>query len=264
MNVSEGDDQQVIAALAAAAGDDLLDVHSDPHHHRSVFTMIGEDAPRAVARLAVECIDLRRHRGAHPRLGVVDVVPFVPLDGAALPDALRARDAFARWAADELAVPCFLYGPERMLPDIRRQAWFEMFPEVVPPGPARTTAGATCVGARPVLIAYNVVLGRGVTMDEAYKIAAAIRRPGLRTLAIPVGSRIQISMNLTDPATVGPAAAYDAVAARAPVATAELVGLMPAAVLDTIDPERWQQLDLAVDRTIEARLITRGVRRAAT
>ena len=148
----------VIAALAALPpGDDLLDVHSDPHHHRSVFTMVGEDAPAPMARLAVERIDLRRHHGAHPRLGVVDVVPFVPLDGRRPADALPARDAFARWAADELAGAVL---PVRT----RAHAARDPPPGVVRPVPRRRAArdrhgpapGATCVGARPVLIAYNV------------------------------------------------------------------------------------------------------------
>src|SRR4030095_15241653 len=92
LNVSEGARPAVVAAIAAAAGRDLLDVHRDRHHNRSVLTLLGEDAPRAVAREAVERLDLRRHRGVHPRIGVVDVVPFVPLAGATLADAVAARD----------------------------------------------------------------------------------------------------------------------------------------------------------------------------
>ena len=81
VNISEGRDLAVVAAIAGAAGRDLLDVHSDAHHHRSVLTLVGEEAPRAVATVAVERLDLRGHDGVHPRLGVVDVVPFVALDG---------------------------------------------------------------------------------------------------------------------------------------------------------------------------------------
>lgn len=257
MNVSEGVDRDLIDELAAAAGTDLLDVHSDPHHHRTVLTMVGTSAPRAVARLAVERIDLRRHRGAHPRLGVVDVVPFVPLEGSSFADAIGARDAFARWLADELHVPSFLYGPERSLPEIRRRAWIDLTPDVVPHGAARDSAGAACVGVRSVLIAYNVWLAPQVTLDRARQVAAAVRGPAVRALAIPVGTRLQLSMNLIDPATVGPAAAFDAVAAAVETDGCELVGLLPAAALAAIDPSRWASLDLAPDRTIESRLAAR-------
>ena len=81
VNISEGRDRGVIDAIAEQAGADLLDVHTDPDHHRSVLTLVGEAAPRSVARAAVEHLDLKTHQGAHPRIGVVDVVPFVPLDG---------------------------------------------------------------------------------------------------------------------------------------------------------------------------------------
>src|SRR6266498_396242 len=102
VNLSEGTRPDVVGAIAAAAGPDLLDVHQDPHHNRAVLSLVGETAPRAVARGAVERLDLRDHAGVHPRLGVVDVVPFVPLDGSNLTDAARARDDFATWAASEL------------------------------------------------------------------------------------------------------------------------------------------------------------------
>jgi len=257
MNVSEGVDRDLIAALGAAAGAELLDTHSDPHHHRTVFTMVGVDAPREVARLAVERIDLRRHQGAHPRLGVVDVVPFVPLPGSSLDDALAARNEFAGWMADELRVPCFLYGPQRALPEIRRRAWIDLAPDVVSAAANHPRAGATCVGARDVLIAYNVWLAPGVTVDQAKRVAAAVRGPAVRALAISVGARLQLSMNLIRPAEVGPAEAFDAVAAWIPTDGCELVGLLPAATLDAIDPDRWADLDLSSDRTIEARLAAR-------
>ena len=157
VNISEGRDRSVIDAIARSAGDALLDVHTDADHHRSVLTLLGESAPRAVARAAVERLDIRDHRGAHPRIGVVDVVPFVALDGSTVDDALAARDAFSTWAADELAVPCFRYGPERTLPDIRRGAFTTLAPDVGPAEP-HPTAGAMAVGARPVLVAYNVWL----------------------------------------------------------------------------------------------------------
>ena len=101
VNLSEGRRPEVIDALAAAAAPDLLDLHSDPHHHRSVLTLAGPDAARRVARAAVETLDLAGHDGVHPRIGVVDVVPFVPYgDGATMAAAIEARDDFATWAAD--------------------------------------------------------------------------------------------------------------------------------------------------------------------
>jgi glutamate formiminotransferase len=253
VNVSEGRDPVVLAELAEAAGADLLDRHTDPDHHRSVFTLVGTDAPRRLAAAAVDHIDLRQHEGVHPRLGVVDVVPFAPLAGAALADAIAARDAFAAWLADEHAVPCFLYGPERSLPEVRRRAFGELAPDVGPPVP-HPTAGACCVGARPVLVAYNVWLAEP-DLARAGEIAAALRSPTVRALGLACGDRVQVSMNLVAPEITGPAEAYDAVAALAPVAGAELVGLVPAAVLDRIPPSRWATLDLEPVRTIEARLL---------
>lgn len=258
VNVSEGRDADVLAALADAAGDDLLDVHADPHHHRSVLTLVGEDAPRRVARVAVDRIDLRDHRGVHPRLGAVDVVPFVPLGAAPVDDAVAARERYLRWSADELGVPAFRYGPERSLPELRRRAFVELAPDAGGPQPHRT-AGATAVGARPVLVAYNVWLAEA-DVALARRIAAEVRGPAVRALGLPVGDRVQVSMNLVAPAEVGPAAAFDAVARRSPVAGAELVGLVPAAVLGATPRHRWAELDLADDRTIEARLESTGRR----
>jgi len=261
VNVSEGRDTEVIEALRAAAGDALLDVHTDPHHHRTVLTLVGEDAARTVASTAVERIDLRRHDGVHPRIGAVDVVPFVPLAGAAMADAIRARDDFAVWFSSTQGVPCFRYGPERSLPDVRRRAFDDLAPDTGPPTP-HPTAGAAAVGARPVLVAFNVWLDGD--LPRARSIAAAVRGPALRALGLAVGPRVQVSMNLIAPDQVGPAAAFDLVAATAAsldarVAGAELVGLVPAAVLDAVPRARWTELDLDADRTIEARLEATGL-----
>lgn len=217
-----------------------------------------EEAARRVVAAAVAAVDLRAHAGAHPRLGAADVVPFVPLDGAGLADAVRARDELARWAGAELGVPCFVYGPERSLPDVRRQAFRSLAPDTGPPHP-HPTAGATAVGARSLLVAYNLWLAPGVGVDEARTIARAIRGPAVRALGLAVGAGAQVSCNLVDPFSVGPTAAFDAVARHAPVARAELVGLAPAAVLDAAPRHRWPELDLDPDRTIEARLEGAGI-----
>jgi len=252
INVSEGRDRSVIRRIASAGGACLLDVHSDPHHNRSVLTLAGggvEVAAQAVAAEAVRCIDLRLHVGVHPRLGAVDVVPFVALDGSSMDDALAARHRFAAWAGEDLAVPCFLYGPERSLPDVRRHAFTGLAPDTGPPV-AHPTAGAICVGARPLLVAYNVWLAEGVPVSVARQVAQEIRSPRLRALGLDVGGRAQVSMNLVDPDNVTPADAYDAVAARAPIDRAELVGLVPAGVLAAIPPGRWAELNLSAGKAL--------------
>jgi len=257
VNISEGRDAGRLARLTQAAGADLLDLHADADHHRSVFTLVGEQAPRAVATAAVELVDIREHAGAHPRLGAVDVVPFVPLGGASPADALAARDRFAAWLAAEHGVPCFLYGPERSLPDVRRHAFRELAPEVGPHSP-HPTAGATAVGARAVLVAFNVWMA-APDLALARQVATAVRSPAIRALGLRVGGATQVSMNLVDPVTTGPLQAYERVEqglrrAGAAIGRAELVGLVPEAALRATPESRWDELDLALDRTIEARL----------
>jgi glutamate formiminotransferase len=257
VNISEGRDAGRLRALAEVTGADLLDLHADPDHHRSVFTVVGEEAPRALAARAVELLDIRDHVGAHPRLGVVDVVPFVPLAGSSPADALAAREAFADWSASELGVPCFLYGPERTLPEVRRLAFRERAPDRGPATP-HPTAGATAVGARPVLVAFNVWMSTP-DLALARQVAAAVRGPAVRALGLQVGEATQVSMNLVDPLRVGPREARALVedrlrAAGAAIGRSELVGLVPEAVLRATPASAWDELDLAADGTIEARL----------
>jgi glutamate formiminotransferase len=260
INLSEGRRRVIVDAIAAEADRDLLDVHWDVEHHRSVITVVGEGAARAVAAAAVARLDLRAHAGAHPRFGVVDVVPFVPLDGSSMNDAVAARDAFASWMASELAVPCFLYGPERSLPEVRRHAFTSLRPDRGPDEP-HFTAGATAVGARPVLIAYNLWLAEP-DLALAQRLVRELRGPAVRALALSVGEHVQVSMNLISVDEVGPAEVYDHVARAAPIARAELVGLVPDDVRERIPRARWDQLDLAGDKTINARLRVRDPGRA--
>jgi glutamate formiminotransferase len=228
-------------------------VHSDAYHHRSVLTLAGPDvepAARRVAGTAVEHIDLRDHDGAHPRVGAVDVVPFVPLFGAPMDDAIRARDAFAEWAHEVLGVPCLLYGPDGpTLPELRRQAASVE---------GHASAGVCAVGARPVLVAYNLWLADG-DVATARAVAAELRSPAVRALGFALGDHAQVSLNLVAPDVFGPDAAFDVVASRTAVARAELVGLVPASVLDAIPAGRWSELDLDPSRTIEARLQEAGL-----
>lgn len=279
INISEGRDRSVIDTVAAAAGHPLLDVHSDPAHHRSVLTLAGdlpdvEAGARRVARAAVAAIDLSTHRGVHPRLGAVDVVPFVPLPdpvGKVTPWAavVAARDAFAAWSGSTLGVPCFLYGPERTLPDVRRGAFVTIAPDTGPPAP-HPTAGATAVGARDVLIAYNVWIGTGPdSPDEdgdvvavARQLAGGLRRPGLRTLGMAVDGGAQVSCNVVDPSQVTLSEVYDGVAAGASghgyiALRGELVGLLPESALSAVPESRWAALGLRAEDTIEFRLGTR-------
>jgi glutamate formiminotransferase / 5-formyltetrahydrofolate cyclo-ligase len=266
VNLSEGRREGVIAGIAAAAGPSLLDVHSDRHHHRSVLTLGGpgvEDAARAVTARAVDELDIGDHEGAHPRLGVVDVVPFVPLSSVMsaptidLGDAIAARDDFASWAGRALALPCLLYGPLRSLPEVRRGAFRTLRPDTGPTAP-HPTAGATAVGARGPLVAYNLwLIEPDVSLARA--VAAELRAPAVRALGLEVGAHAQVSCNLIDPLHTGPAAVFDAVARRADIDRAELVGLVPAAVLADTPPRRWSELDLDPSRTVEARLESAGI-----
>jgi glutamate formiminotransferase len=271
--VSEGRDQSVLAALSASAGPALLDLHSDPHHHRSVLTLAGAPddvagAARSLATATVGLLDLRAHDGVHPRLGVLDVVPFVPYEpGQAAPSDLTAavahRDDFARWLADELGVPSFLYGPlpggrNRTLPDIRREAFGPtagLTPDFGPTRPDPRT-GATAVGARRVLVAYNVWVS---SLEVARLVAPRVRGPHVRALALAVGERAQVSCNLLEPDAYGPAPLYDAVAVLAAEAGgaiegAQLVGLLPEVVLATVPPARRPELGLSAEATVEFRL----------
>ena len=273
VNVSEGRDEAALDELAAACDGVLLDVHRDRDHHRAVFTLGGpgdrvEDAARSLATAAVRRLDLTTHAGAHPRIGVVDVVPFVPLGSADLPSAVAARDRFAARVAAEVMVPCFLYGPlpgggQRTLPEIRRQAFTTLAPDFGPPAP-HPTAGACAVGARPVLVAYNLWVAGG-TVELVRSVAAAIRSPAVRALGLQLSGRLQVSCNLVDPMRMGPAEVHDTVdgllrEATASVAGCELVGLVPSAVMARVPPHRWASLDLRPEATIEARLEQLGFR----
>lgn len=262
VNVSEGRDLTALHRIGVAAGTCLLDMHRDPDHHRSVWTLGGPDdavetSARDLAAEVVRSVDISSHVGAHPRIGALDVVPFVALDGHPIADgplqrSIQARDRFSDWAARTLQLPCFCYGPEQSLPQIRRGAWRDVQPDRGPSRP-HPTAGAAAVGARRVLVAYNLWLSEP-DPGAARRVAAEIRGSDLRTLGLTVGAEVQVSCNLIAPWTIGPAAVYDAVAARTPIARAELVGLVPRGVLDAIPRARWEQLDLDPGRTIEARL----------
>jgi len=256
VNLSEGRSDRLLREISDLVAGSLLDLHADPDHNRCVVTLMGTDAVRDLTRWAVENLDLGGHSGVHPRLGTIDVVPFVPLEGSTMQDALAARDTFARWAASELGIPCFLYGPERSLPEVRRRAWTDLAPDIGPREP-HSRAGAICTGARAPLVAWNVWVA-GIDVAGARAVAARVRTDTIRTLGLRTGAHTQVSVNLIEPLVDGPDDAYDAIVSELPeearVIRSELVGLVPRAVLASIDPDRWDELDLDDSRTIEARL----------
>ena len=260
INISEGGNPSQLNELSAELGADLLDLHSDADHNRSVFTLAGEDPARILTKSAAAMFDIRDHHGVHPRVGIVDVVPFVALEPSSFDEAIAARNRFAEFASSELGIPCFLYGPERTLPYIRKHAFVDLKPDFGPSEP-HPRSGAICVGARPILIAYNVWL-KDQNVETAKHIAKTIRTNERRTLGLQVGPHAQVSMNLIDHEVTGPAEAYDAVAALAPIDHAELVGLVPARALARIPRERWSELDLSGEKTIEWRLAERNRRLA--
>jgi glutamate formiminotransferase len=255
-NFSEGRDRATIDALADALGAParLLDVHADEDHNRSVFTLVGSEDELVASLLAgiacaVERIDLRRHEGAHPRVGVADVVPVVPLVREELSRAAACAGALAGRIGSELGLPVFRYGelaPGRGpaffrtggLEELRRRVESG---ELVPDhGPASIDerSGAVLVGARRPLIAFNVNL-RG-SLDAAREVARAVRErdggfPGVRALGLelPRAGLVQVSMNVEDYEAAALHEIVERVAAEAEargaeVVGSELVGLMPA------------------------------------
>jgi glutamate formiminotransferase len=259
INISEGRDVSKLTKLLEACGTALLDVHSDPYHNRSVFSMSGpdvENAAKQLATVAVEILDINNHIGVHPRMGVVDVVPFVPLFDAAIEDALETRNRFAEWMAAELDVPCFVYGPERALPQIRKDAFNALKPDFGP-NKLHKTAGATCVGVRPLLVAYNLWL-KVNDLALAERIAEELRSKHVRALGMQTGDAVQVSCNLLAPDVVGPMFLYDAVSQYAPIAKAELVGLVPDSVFRATPYERREELGIDEEKTIEAALTRAG------
>ena len=275
-NVSEGRRPDVIDRLASSighiAGVHLLDRSSDPAHNRSVFTFAGDaqpvaDAVLALFETAVAAIDMRSHSGAHPRLGAIDVVPFIPVSGATMTDCVALARTTAAAVASRFQIPVFLYeeaastDARRNLADIRRGefeglaaklALPEWQPDYGPPRP-HPTAGAAVIGARAPLIAFNVNLATG-RLETAKAIAAAVRHssgglPFVKALGIALEHRgvAQVSMNLTNYEKTSIVRVFEAVRHEAErhgtsVLESEIVGLVPEAALP---PDPKQSLQLA-------------------
>lgn len=289
-NFSEGRDHKKMEALVAAmtgiTGAVLLDLHSDPDHNRSVVTLAGEPEPVAEAALrgvgkAAELIDLRRHRGEHPRIGATDVLPFVPVDGVAMEDCVALARQAGRQVWARYKLPVYFYEeaalrPERKGLESVRSGEFEYLrdevlrnadrsPDIGGPG-LHPSAGAVAVGARKFLIAYNVNLATP-DVSVAKRIARTIRAsngglPHLKAIGVELKDRklAQVSMNLTDFEQTSIRLAFEAVRLEAErngssVHSSEIVGLVPRKALapDDVLYLRLENFDPA-QKTLETRL----------
>ena len=287
-NISEGRRAEIVAAIAAAVrrvpGARLLDLSSDASHNRSVITMAGDAAPLKAAVLAlfdaaVGLIDLRTHTGEHPRMGAVDVVPFVPIEGATMGDCVALAKDTAQSVADRFAMPVYLYEEASINPlrknleDIRRgefeglaakMATDGWVPDYGPPTP-HPTAGATVIGARMPLIAYNINLSTD-RIDVAKKIAAAVRFSSggfryVKAMGVTLADRgiVQVSMNLTNYEKTPILRVFEAVKREAEkygvsVLESEIVGLVPAAALIDAAEAMLQLTAFTRNQVLETRL----------
>ena len=287
-NFSEGRDPEKVALVAAAVravpGIRLLDYSFDPDHHRSVLTFIGEAGPviqgaLAAGEKALELIDIREHSGVHPRIGAVDVVPFVPLGDAVMADAIAAAHEFGRLFGERFCIPIYFYGDaasdpgRRELSDIRRGSIEGLKERIgdhawrpdVGPAACHERGGAAAVGARMPLVAYNINLDSG-DLELARRIACSIREaggglPNVKALGLYLASLgvAQVSINLTDYRKTSIRTVFDRVHAEASAAgveilESELIGLAPAAALDEETARHVRLRDFSEKKIIETYL----------
>lgn len=287
-NFSEGQNRKTIDAIADAlqrqGGVRLLDVCIDADHNRTVFTFIGspQDIERGAAAAcdrALALIDMRAQRGVHPRIGAVDVVPFIPLKNAVMADAVKTARRFGRALAERNGLPVYFYGEaalvaeRRELPHIRRGGYEALEKRMKDPkwapdaGPAvlNERSGATAVGARDFLVAYNINL-ESSNLEAARKIAETIRFSSgglmhVKAIGVPLKSRgiVQVSMNLTNFRETPVKEVFDRVRAEAErlgvkVLESELVGLIPEEALQGVTPQYLMLRDFSEDRIIERHL----------
>jgi glutamate formiminotransferase len=298
-NLSAGRDRVFVERLVEAAaglGVEVLDASMDPDHNRAVLTIIGppdavEDAAVEVARIAVEDIDLRKHSGVHPRIGALDVLPFVPLMGLTIEDARASALRAGEKITNELGVPVFFYGeasdpPGRGLAELRaggfealaREFPADRIPDLLPAdwphAGAHPTAGVSCVGARPLLLAWNVEV-EGLTEGEVSRLAADLRESGggftgLRALGLrlPSNGRFQVSMNLEDVRNHSPFDVFREIenrvqAAGGLVVSTEVVGALPDELVFQAGADRLTLLDRDPSRVLSSRLTAHVMMRAA-
>lgn len=277
-NFSEGRDPVIMTAIAKAVaavpGVSLLDSTSDADHNRSVLTFAG--APEAVAesafqavRAAVAKIDLTKHAGVHPRLGAADVIPLVPVEGIALEECATLAHTLGARIWTELGVPVYLYEAAALRPECKRlENVRKLAPTGLPPdfGTGRhPTAGASVVGARKFLIAWNINL-RSSDLAAARRIAREIREssgglPAVKSIGLPLESRgqVQVSINLVDFERTPLYVVFDAVKERCAargieIAGSELIGMIPAAALKSSDGHDLQWENMRPDLLLENRL----------
>ncbi len=287
-NFSEGRRQDVIEALCRCyreqPGSILLDYEFDADHNRCVLTAVGSadaliDATLAACRIAREKIDLNHHEGGHPRMGALDVLPFLPLEDATMEDAVAAARMLGQRLWDELRIPVYFYeeaslGRKRLLPEIRKGN-FEGLREAVKTDPSRRpdiggpdlheTFGASVIGARKPLVAFNVYL-QSLDMEIAKAIAKAVRESSgglrnVRAIAIDTTAQgtVQVSMNLVDVEQTPIFRAYEFVAAEAAhygaaVSHAEIVGLVPLSAMLAVAERSLRLRGFYDQQVLEVRL----------
>jgi glutamate formiminotransferase len=289
-NVSEGRNRERLSELVAMvedSGADVLDWSADPDHHRAVLTLIGdaqaaERAAVALARFALENIDLRRHTGVHPRIGALDVLPIVPLAGTDVAQACAVGVRIAERLVAE-GLPVCYYGSlstreHRTLADLRRGGYEALVkgfpagqePDLLPPDwphpGAHPTAGVTCVGVRPLLLAWNVYV-EGLGLAHLKEIARSIRErgggfKGVRALAFELPSRgsRQISMNLenldrTSPFDVFEALERSVAEAGGRVVETEVIGMIPDGLVLPAAADRLRLSDADPERLLSSRIL---------
>jgi glutamate formiminotransferase len=287
-NISEGRDQGKIASIAAEVkrceGVKLLDVSSDPDHHRSVFTFIGDplkikEAALSLALKAIEQIDMRQHRGAHPRLGAVDVVPFVPIQGIEMDEVVQMAREFGK-ELGERGIPVFFYEEASTSPDRRdlpsiRKGEYEGLKEKLKdprwrpdegPGSFNPKSGATVVGARFPLIAYNVNL-KTEDLAMAKEIAKKIRFkdggfPHVRAMGVDLKEKgmVQVSMNLTNYRVTNIPKVFEFIKEEAlkrgvEIGESEIVGLIPMGALEGVVQYFVKCPQFSIRQVIEQRIL---------
>ncbi|MFZ1058897.1 MAG: glutamate formimidoyltransferase [Candidatus Rokuibacteriota bacterium] len=287
-NLSEGRDRRVIDTLADAirsvAGVRLADIHADPDHHRSVFTFLGapaavEAAAYALAEAALRAIDMTTHRGIHPRIGALDVLPFVPLREMSMAEAVAIAHRVGRALGARFELPIFFYAeaalsPERRsLPRIRRGEYEGLARRLADPawkpdaGPARFNprSGATAVGARGIFVAFNVWLDSN-DLDAARAIAGAVRAssgglPAVQAMGVPLARHgiVQVSLNLLDYRRTSLPRVFERVRSEATlrgisIRRSELVGLAPRDAFEGTTPESLALPDFTPAKLLETYL----------